>query len=339
MPKEKVTIQDVARVAGVSTQTVSRVVNNSPNVSKKTRTHVQEIIESLGYSPNLHAKRLKQGKTHSIMAVMPFLTLPSIVERLRGVLEALSASEFDLIPFSVENPEDRETYLASLANRSRADGVLIISMPITDTQVQRFQNIDMPVVLIDSNHPDLKRILVDDIAGGKMATDHLLELGHTRIGFISDYLDNPLHFSSMADRFKGYCIALEEKGIKINSQYQKQGKHGREEARQMALELLNLPVPPTAIFAASDTQAIGILDAAKQLNISVPDELSVIGYDNIRDADYVNLTTIHQPLFESGLEGGKAILEQIGNNISDTLEICLPVSLVIRGTTSPPNHE
>lgn len=333
-----VTIKEVARKANVSIATVSRVLNSSDKVTQETREKVLAVCKELGYSPNLQAKRLKLGKTHSIMAVLPFLTLPSIVERLRGVLEAFASSEFDLIPFSVGDPQDRETYLASLSNRSRADGVLIISMPITEDQVQRFQNIGMPVVLIDSHHPKLKRIIVDDIAGGKMATDHLLELGHERIAFISDHLDNPLHFSSMADRFKGYRKALEAKQINFDPLYQKQGMHGREEAKQMALELLNLPAPPTAIVAASDTQAIGVLDAARQLNISVPGQLSVIGYDDIRDADYVNLTTIKQPLYESGLEGGEAILQQIENGSSEPLEIQLPVSLIIRGTTAAPNQ-
>jgi DNA-binding LacI/PurR family transcriptional regulator len=332
-----VTIKEVAQRANVSIATVSRVVNSSDKVSPATREKVLQACKELGYSPNLQAKRLKLGKTHSIMAVLPFLTLPSIVERLRGVQQALAPSEFDLIPFSVGSPEDREAYLISLSNRSRADGVLIISLPITDTQVERFHNINMPVVLIDSSHPKLKRINVDDTAGGKLATDHLIELGHRRIAFISDHLDTPLHFSSMAERFKGYRKALDEKRIAFNPKYQLQGLHGRQEAKQMALELLNMDVPPTAIFAASDTQAIGALDAAKQLNLSVPENLSVIGYDDIRDADYVNLTTIKQPLFESGLEGGKALLNLIESGIPDNQETYLPLSLVVRGTTAAPS--
>jgi DNA-binding LacI/PurR family transcriptional regulator len=332
-----VTIKEVAAKANVSIATVSRVLNASDKVTPKTREKVLAACKELGYSPNVLAKRLKLGRTQSILAVLPFLTLPSIVERLRGLQDAFAATEYDLIPFSVGTPEGREKYLASLSNRSRADGVLIISMPITEIQVRRFLNIAMPVVLIDSIHPDLRRIIVDDFAGGKLATDHLLSLGHQRIGFISDHLDNPLHFSSMKDRYNGYCMALEEKQINISSEYERQGPHGREEAKAMALELLTLPIPPTAIFAASDTQAIGVLDAARELNISVPDELSVIGYDDIRDADYVNLTTIKQPLFESGVEGGKALINLIEGSANSPLETILPVSLVVRGTTSVPN--
>ena len=144
------------------------------------------------------------------------------------------------------------------------------------------------------------------------------------------------HFSSMKDRFKGYFQALEEHQVEIPLQYQKEGKHGRQEAMEMALELLQLPKPPTAIFAACDTQAIGVLDAAKQMNLSVPDDLSVVGYDDIRDAGYVNLTTIQQPLYESGVEGGKALIKMIDCPDPEPLETILPVSLVIRNTTAAP---
>ena len=333
-----VTIKDVARHAKVSVATVSRAINAPEKVKPETRIRVVESCQELGYFPNLSAKRLKLGRTHSIMAVLPFLTLPSIVERLRGVQQALAPSDYDLIPFSVESPDEREEYLESLSNRSRADGVLIISLPITNEQVQRFMRINMPVVLIDSNHPSLTRINVDDVYGGKLATDHLIDLGHRQIGFISDYLDNPFHFSSMARRFEGYKEALAEHDIRLNPLYQKQGPHGRQQAKQMALELLSLPDPPTAVFAASDTQAIGVLDAAKKLGLAVPDELSVIGYDDIRDADYVDLTTIRQPLFETGLEGGKSLIKVIENGKSSLQETILEISLITRNTTAPPSR-
>lgn len=328
-----ITIREVAKKANVSIATVSRVLNGKDRVASETRDKVLAACKELGYSPNPQAQRLKLQRTQSIMAVLPFLTLPSIVERLRGVQAALAKSGFDLIPFSVESPEEREKYLLSLSNRSRADGVLVMSMPITEVQARRFLDIDMPVVLVDACHPEMKRIIVDDYSGGKIATRHLLELGHRRIGFLSDPLENPLHFSSTASRYKGYCRALKEAGVEIEAQYQIQGPHGRTEAREMALKMMSLPNPPTAIFAASDTQAIGVLDAAKQMGVSVPDDLSVIGYDDIRDADYVNLTTIKQPLYESGIEGGKALLNLIESGETEPMETILPVSLVVRGTT------
>lgn len=332
------TMQDVAQRAGVSVATVSRVLNGSDKVIQDTRERVLQACQELDYSLHLAAQRLRLGKTNTICVLLPFLTLPSIVERLRGVQEALLDSGYDLIPFSVGSPEMRDFRLFDLANRSRADGLLIISMPINDQQAERIINNDMPVVLIDSDKPDFCRVNVDDQEGGRIATEHLIGLGHKKIAFISSHLENPLQFSSTLNRYHGYSEALEAAGLHVNPAYQKEGEHGREEAEEMAISLLQQPDPPTAIFASSDTKAVGVLDAAKTLNISVPEQLSVIGYDNIRDAEYLDLTTIQQPLYQAGLVGGKRLLQLIENPQETPEEIILPLELVIRNTTAPPLH-
>ncbi|RLD05952.1 MAG: LacI family transcriptional regulator [Chloroflexota bacterium] len=329
------TMQDVAKRAGVSVATVSRVLNGSDKVIDETRERVLQACQELDYSLHLAAQRLRLGKTNTICVILPFLTLPSIVERLRGVQEALLDSGYDLIPFSVGSPEMRDSRLYDLANRSRTDGLLIISMPINDQQVERIINNDMPVVLIDSDKPEFSRVNVDDQEGGRIATEHLINLGHEKIAFISSHLENPLQFSSTLNRFHGYCKALDAAGIPINPEYQKEGEHGREEAEEMAISLLQQSDPPTAIFASSDTKAVGVLDAAKTLNIKVPEQLSVIGYDNIRDAEFLDLTTIQQPLYQAGLLGGKTLLQRIEQPKATPEEIILPVDLVIRKTTAP----
>ena len=295
-----------------------------------------QACDELDYTVNPIAQSLRLGRTNSIATILPFLTLPSIVERLRGVQDALSESDFDLVPFSVGSPEARDSRIFDLSKKTRTDGLLIISMPITDVQVDRLLQNKMPVVLIDSRHPRLNSVNVDDKAGGQMVTNYLIELGHTKIAFLSSYLENPLQFSSTLDRYKGYHDALKMAGIKVNPAYQRQGEHGREEAKNLAISLLKQKDPPTAIFASSDTKAIGVLDAAKELHIKVPEQLSVVGYDNIRDAEYVNLTTIQQPLYESGLQGGKNILELIESPTLDPVENILPLKLIVRNTTAPP---
>jgi DNA-binding LacI/PurR family transcriptional regulator len=194
----------------------------------------------------------------------------------------------------------------------------------------------MPTVLIDSQHPKLDRINVDDRCGGKLVTDYLIGLGHKKIGFISSHLNNPLQFSSTIYRYQGYCDALKAAKLPINPNYQEEGEHGREEAKRMALEMLSRDDPPTAIFASSDSKAIGVLDAARELNLSVPEDLSVVGYDDIRDAEYVNLTTVHQPLFKAGRLGGRKLVSLINNPGSAPEEVLLPLELVVRGTTAPP---
>ncbi len=335
------TMQDVAKKAGVSAATVSRVLNDSGKVSPETKQKVLEACEALDYSLHTVAQSLRLGRTHSIAAILPFLTLPSIVERLRGVLAVLSKSPYELVPFTLGSPEERDAKIYELARRSHFDGLLIISMPVNDSQVIQLIKNKVPTVLVDSQHPKLNRINVNDKAGGKMITNHLIKLGHKKIGFISSYLKNPLQFSSTIFRFQGYCEALMEADIEINPKYQREGEHGREEAKLLAIDILKKPDRPTAIFASSDTKAIGVLDAARELNINVPQQLSVVGYDDIRDAEFVNLTTVHQPLFQSGYQGGQRLIQLINVLALPPVETLLPLELVVRSTTgkAPPSDE
>jgi DNA-binding LacI/PurR family transcriptional regulator len=328
-------MQDVAKAAGVSVATVSRVLNGSDKVSQETTDRVLAACERLDYTLNPIAQSLRLGRTNSVAAILPYLTLPSIVERLRGVLAALAKTDFELVPFTLGTPKDRDAKILELSRPSRTDALMIISMPVNDDQVDLLLKNKMPTILVDSQHPKLHRINVDDRAGGKMVTEHLIELGHTKIAFLSSYLQNPLQFSSTVYRFEGYCEALKANGIPRIPRYQVEGDHGREEAKRLAMTLLQQDDPPTAIVASSDTKAVGVLDAAKALKIKVPEELSVTGYDDIRDAEYVNLTTIQQPLFKTGQLAGRKIVDLIENPHSEPVEALLPLKLIVRGTTGP----
>ncbi|MGD2048499.1 MAG: LacI family DNA-binding transcriptional regulator, partial [Chloroflexota bacterium] len=330
------TIRDVARSAGVSIATVSRVLNDSPAVRSATREKVLAAMEELDYVPNLTARRLSLGRTLTIGIALPFLTLPSFTERLRGVQFALADSEYDLALFSAEVPQKIESCLNNLLGQSRVDGAIIVSIQLNGDQIERLQQRKIPVVLIDAQHPNMNMVYIDDVAGGRMATQHLIDLGHRRIGFLSDYLENPFDFVSMRHRYKGYRQALEEADIEFNPNYQQEGALGGREAYQKAVHLLTLPERPTAIFAASDTHAIGVLKAAQDLSIKIPEELSVIGYDDIRDAEYLNLTTIRQHLFEIGVEGANMLLNTLRTPNGLPRKLQLPTQLVVRGTTASP---
>jgi len=332
----KTTIRDVARLAGVSVATVSRVLNESPSVSAATRQRVLEAIRTLNYAPNTIARRLSLGRTHTIAVVVPLFTLPSFVERLRGVQSALSSTGYDLVLFNVDTPAQRDEYFFNLATQSRVDGILILSIPPSDQAAERFLEAHVPTVLVDAYHPALCSVYIDDVEGGYRATRHLIELHHTRIAYLSEYLQTPLEFGPMKNRLKGYQRAHEETDLPIHPEYVIEGERGREAAYHMAKQLLSLPRPPTAIFAASDTQAIGVLDAARELGVAVPDQLSVIGYDDIRDAAYLNLSTIHQPLYETGNIGARLLLSIIENDaiLSLPAHKQLPIELVRRQTTA-----
>jgi DNA-binding LacI/PurR family transcriptional regulator len=331
-----VTIRDVAEYAGVGVGTVSRVLNDNPSVSDATRYRVLAAIESLDYSPNPIARRLSLRKTLAIAVVVPFFTRPAFTERLRGVEYALADSEYDLILFNVETTAKRDAYFHDVPRRERFDGLLIVSLSPRNGDVEHLLRAGVPTVLLDARHPDLSRVVIDDVAGGRLATQHLIELGHRKIGFVGDELDNPFNFISSRDRYEGYHQALAEAGITFQDEYFRQAEHGREPARHIASDLLATSDPPTAIVAASDTQAFGALEAARDAGLRVPEDVSVIGYDDIEIAEYLGLTTIRQPLFALGVEGVRLLLDSIANPSPTPRRVLLPVELVIRRTTASP---
>ena len=181
VPKRSVTIRDVARIAGVGLGTVSRVINVSPMVSEATRKRVLEVITELDFVPNPTARRLSLGKTLTIAVIVPFFTRPAHLERLRGVQESLAESEYDLIIYNVDTVQRRDTCIQEVPRRERADGVLVIALSPRDEDLLALEKADVPIVLIDANHPSLthlNRVIVDDVQGGFDATRYLIDLGH-----------------------------------------------------------------------------------------------------------------------------------------------------------------
>ncbi|MCS6844047.1 MAG: LacI family transcriptional regulator [Caldilineales bacterium] len=331
-----VTIYDVAKQAGVGVGTVSRVLNGNPNVRPETRQRVLAVIEELNYHPSPIARRLSLRKTLTIGVIAPFFTRPSIVERLRGIEALVAESDYDLVVYNVETPERRDACFRSVVAGHRVDGLIVIHLAPTDDDVRRWAQAQTPVILVDTRHPALHRVVIDDVAGGHLATRHLIELGHRRIGYISDWLDEPFHFTSSRDRLLGYQRALAEAGLPFRPEYHRQGDHGREQARQMAHDLLRLAPRPTAIFAHSDTQALGVMQAAADLGLRVPEDLSVVGFDDIEMAEYAGLTTVRQPLAETGRKGIELLLRLMDDPSLPTACVELPIELVVRRTTAPP---
>lgn len=327
------TIRDVARRAGVGLGTVSRVLNNSPLVSAATRERVLGVIAELRYTPSQIARGLSLGRTLTVSTIAPFFTRPSVVERLRGIEASLVGSDYDLVVFNVETVERRVACLHSVPRRS--DGVLIISLTPRADEVVALVNTALPVVVVDGAAPGLPGVLIDDVAGGELATRFLIELGHRRIGFVGDSLAElrDFNFTSSRDRFIGYQRCLAAHGLPRRPEYERHGVHGRYEARVLTRALLQLDEPPSAIFAASDTQAMGALEAARDLGLAVPADLSVIGFDDIDIAEYLGLSTIRQPLYESGARGVELLLARLGGHVAAPPEY-LPIELIARATTA-----
>ena len=330
------TIADVAAHAGVGVATVSRVFNGHPNVADPTRERVLAAIRELDYRPSSVARNLSLRCTFVIGVVVPFFTNPSAVERLRGIVAGLEASPYDLALFDVESPDRQRRAFDTFGRGDRADGLLVVSLVPPDVELVRLEAARIPCVLVDAPHPALPTVLSDDVEGGILATRHLLDLGHRRIAFIGDKPRDRFRFHSSRDRTEGYMRELARAGLAVRPDYLREGTQNRDVARKIAEDLLRLPEPPTAIFAASDTQGLGVLEAAQALGARVPDELSVIGFDDVEAASYVGLTTVRQPLYESGRRGAELLLRALAGGGLDAHSEVLPLELVVRRTTAAP---
>ena len=335
LSKSPARIADVAALAGVGEATVSRVLNGRSNVRPATRERVLEAIRALDYRPSSVARSLSLGRTMVVGVVVPWFTHPSAVERVRGIVAALGESAYELMLFDVESEARQQRAFELLDRRDRADGLLIVSTLPSESELDRLRAALVPCVLVDARHASIPSVVVDDVAGGEMATRHLIELGHTRIAFIGD-TPSEFRFEWSRDRTLGYERALERAGIPVRPEFVREGTRSRHVARSIAAELLALDQRPTAIFAASDTQALGALEAARSLGIEVPGALSVVGFDDVEVSAYVGLTTVRQPLFESGRRGGELLLRALeGRPLLAHTEL-MPLELVVRGTTAPP---
>jgi DNA-binding LacI/PurR family transcriptional regulator len=336
VPKKAVTIRDVARRASVSVTTASRALNGSQVVNARTRDRILSVSDALGFTPSAVARRLSMGRTLSIGVVVMFLTRPQSTERLRGVDAVLADSEFDLVIYNVESLQKRDRYLRALAQPHQTDGVLVLSLPPSESAVVLHPT-QVPVVFIDVHTPSVStmpRVIGDDVAGGALAARHLLALGHREIAFIGDAPDEPFGFTSSRDRQAGFTRELNDAGVALPPVRVGLAAHGRYEARELAIRMLTGDPRPTAIFAASDTQALGVLAAARETGLRVPDDLSIIGYDDVESADYVGLTTIRQQLFESGRQGAELLLAEIDRRAEQARVVQLSPELVVRATTT-----
>jgi len=331
-------IRDVAAAAGVAVGTVSRVLNDAPGVAPSTRERVRETIDELAYRPNSHARALSSGKTHVIGAVVPFFTHPSAVERLRGAVSVLEGSPYDLVLYNVGTRVQRLQHLAHRGAIGRTDALLVVSLAPTDAEVADLRAADVRCVLVDCAHPALPRVVTDDVAGGRLATEHLLSLGHERIAFLGEPRDPARRFVAAPRREQGYRAALAAAGIAFDDGLVRRARHGQRPGREAADELLASPDRPTAVFAATDTQALGVLEAAAALGLAVPGDLAVVGFDDLEIAAHVGLTTVRQPLRESGAVGAQLLLDVLAApaELDDVPVVGLELELVVRQTTIDP---
>jgi LacI family transcriptional regulator len=334
----RVTIGDVAADAGVGVGTVSRVLNGSEQVRASTLRAVQDSIERLGYRPSHAAAALVRGTPRTVAIIVAHMTRPSTVVRVASALAVLEEQGYDTIVCNVETPAERDRHLEALLPTHRADGVLGICLPFSHDQLDQFSRAGVALVSVDAVNAGVPQAVVDNVRGGTLATGHLIGLGHRRIGFVGDPpFGRPpadLGFTSSASRLRGYRQALVEAGLEVKASLIKRGPHDTAVAAELAAQLLKSPSPPSAIFAASDTQAIGVLAAADRLGVAVPDQLSVVGFDDIESAAFLGLTTVRQPLGTSGAEGARRLCSLLRGEDVNPLRQELPTELVVRRSSA-----
>ncbi len=304
MPRKKnPTIYDVAERSGSSISTISRVLNNPEKVNPKTRALVLEAIDSLGFVPKAEARARALSKTNRIGVITPFFTEPSFVQRLRGIAGALAASNYELVIYIVDLSDRLQGYFSSIPFTGNLDGLIVMSLPIPKTDAQRLIEHKIETVLIEYSHPQLNYIEIDDVQGGRMAAEHLLRKGHRRIAFIGADESHDFELHPTGRRLKGFQQAMKKARMKVPADYICLAEHTQEESMNVTRQLLSLPLPPTAIFAAADIQALRALKVAHAMGFKIPEQLAIVGFDDIDMAAFMDLTTIRQHLDELGAVG------------------------------------
>ncbi|MFN8664137.1 MAG: LacI family DNA-binding transcriptional regulator [Thermomicrobiales bacterium] len=327
------TIRDVAREAGVGVGTVSRVLGGQPRVAPATREKVEAAIARLGYHPNAAAQALSRKRTDTLEVAVPLVSRDFYVEVLRGIEIALEGSGYSLLIRTIERAEDRARVFAALAAPGRADGAIIVSQAPTPALVRRLDAERMPVVLVDGLHRMLPSIAVDHESAAAQAVQHLIDLGHRRIAYV-DHAATPFAQGSPAGRQHGYEAAVTAAGLPLHPTYEIITEFSAAGGEAALAALVAQPAPPTALFVGSDTQAAGVLTAARRLGVRVPDDLAVIGYNDIDLATYLDLTTMRVPMREMGRQGVALLRSAMeGPALSRPPATLLRAELVVRGSS------
>ena len=344
MSEERVTIRELARISGVSIGTVSRALNGYADVSPETRERVMRLARELDYTPAAAARSLKTQRSHVIGVFLetgeghPDLQHPFFHEVLVGLKHSIGTAGYDLLLFASEHPGNgygSHTYLKR-ARHHDVEGAVLMGTDPEDPEVRRLVRSDLPTVGVDVEleGPATTFVMSDNTDGATKAVRHLHSLGHRRIATITGLLET----KPGIDRLKGYRQALQATGLAYRDEYVAYGDFYVESGRRAMADLLSLDEPPTAVFAASDMMALGAIRAAGDAGLSVPADLSVIGFDDIQLADHMNppLTTVRQDKGGLGTAAGTALMRLIeGEHDAVQPSTVIPVELVRRGSTRP----
>ena len=330
-----ITIKDIAKAVGVSASTVSRALSGSPLVNEETRSRILNVARSLGYERNELARALVKGASGAIGLIVPDITNPFFSDVARGVSDIAERAGYGVILCNTDGRVDRELSYVRLMRRKRVDGLLVCSATLDAPFVQDLTAAGTPFVLVSrmSADPDVPYVITDDRAGARLAVEHLVDLGHRRIGFIG----GPENVQASRDRMSAYQDVLAEHAITARRGWSDHADFTQAAGRQVGQQILAQADRPTAIFAANDVTALGVLEVAEGLGLRVPEDLSLVGYDDISYASLprIQLTTVAQPAIEMGQIAADWLFSRIGSDDVLPLQRVLNPRLVVRSTTGP----
>lgn len=312
--KSAVTIYDVAQHAGVAISTVSRVLNGSPDVSDVTRSKVEQAISDLRYHPNRTARSLAQQDIRSLAVAIPSFTAPFQNELLKGIRSYLREIDHDLLICDLGSSA-QEAALKTFLSRGAVRGLLLCGLPVTDALAEDLDSGRSPCVLVGHRHNRFDSWSWDDRGGAKAAVAHLINQGHHRIAMIRSGIES----ESQIDRIKGYKDALEEAGIAVDSSLivagtpQYHGGFSEEDGQDAMQRILDSHPECTAVFCSSDVQAIGALAALHDAGLSIPEDMALIGYDDIKTSRFIGLSSVDQRMQDIGRAAAERLFERVSN--------------------------
>jgi LacI family transcriptional regulator len=327
------TLEEIARLSGVSRSTVSRVINHQPHVSEKVRERVLKVVQETGYQPNLAARSLATNRSWMVGLVLPrsvsaFFTDPYFPRLAKGIAQGCNQHDFTMGLFLVSSKEDEEKIFPRLSRKGMLDGILIQSGQLGDQLITRLVNSNIPVVVVGRplHSIEVSYIDVDNFRGAYNATSHLIRLGYQRIGTITGLAGS----AAGTDRFGGYTNALNERGRNLDPYLVVEGDF-TEAGGYYAMRQL-LPAKPDAVFAASDLMAIGAMRATREAGFKIPEDVAFVGFDDVSVAIYATpqLTTVRQPITSFGINAVETLIDLIENGVDPPRRIIMDTELIIR---------
>jgi LacI family repressor for deo operon, udp, cdd, tsx, nupC, and nupG len=332
--KKRLTIYDIARMSGVTTATVSRVINSKPGISKATRDRVTAVMRKARYFPSPAASALRKKTTREIGILSPFFIGDFFLKLFESLHRQLK--DFDLILYNAQTPAHRREVIGRIVAEEKLCALIVASTPILLEEELAVSSLRIPVIMVEGRHPSYSSVDYDHQIGAFRAISYLIELGHRDIAIVGGKPETRLYSPIGKERLKGYRMALSMAGIPCREDFVVHGEWTSSDASARAKELLERKNPPTAIFATSDVQAAGVLMTARGMGVRVPEDLSVMGYDNLPLAEFLLLTTMWQHHDQLARNASHLLLEELRTGVRARERVVLQPELIVRSSTRPP---